>query len=354
MTNSFIELDGSNGEGGGQILRSALSLSMITGIPFRIERIRAKRQKPGLLRQHLTAVNAAAQICGAQLKGAEPGSLQLEFVPGPIQGGQYQHAIGSAGSCTLVLQTVLPALWFANRPSSFTISGGTHNPAAPPADFLHAAWLPLLRRMGIDMKLEVLRHGFYPAGGGELRVEVTPAQALQPLHLQSQGAPKAAHATAIVAAVTNNVAQRELTTLQDELGRELGEIGRVVRALSSREGPGNALLLALDYGDFHEVFTAFGEKGIAAEKVASNLAREVRQHLASGANVGEYLADQLLLPMALAGGGSFATSVASDHLHTNIAVIEKFLEVEIDVKPMDSAYHVSISGEAWRYNGMTQ
>jgi len=182
-----------------------------------------------------------------------------------------------------------------------------------------------------------------------LRVAVTPVQALQPLHLQRQAAPKAAHATDIVAAVTNNVAQRELTTLREDLAPELGEMAHTVHALSSREGPGNALLLALDYGDFHEVFTAFGEKGIAAEKVAGDLAQEVRQHLASGVSVGEYLADQLLLPMALAGG-SFATSVASAHLHTNIAVIEKFLEVEIEVKAIDSAYHVSIQGKAWRYN----
>src|ERR1700759_1132169 len=132
----MIELDGSQGGGGGQILRTALTLSMITGTPFRIERIRAGRSKPGLLRQHLTAVNAAAQICGAEVSGAEAGSQTLSFVPGKIRGGNYRYAIGTAGSCTLVLQTVLPALWFADAPSTVTVSGGRHNTAGPPAALL--------------------------------------------------------------------------------------------------------------------------------------------------------------------------------------------------------------------------
>jgi hypothetical protein len=164
----WIELEGSQGEGGGQILRTALSLSMITGIPFAIERIRAGRRKPGLLRQHLTAVQAAAAVCGAEVEGAAPGSQRLRFKPGPVRGGDYFHAIGSAGSCTLVLQTVLPALWFADGPSTLRISGGTHNPAAPPADFLIRTWQPLLLRMGVTLDIQLQRHGFYPAGGGEM------------------------------------------------------------------------------------------------------------------------------------------------------------------------------------------
>ncbi|MCB1914353.1 MAG: RNA 3'-terminal phosphate cyclase [Rhodocyclaceae bacterium] len=145
---TITALDGAQGEGGGQILRTALTLAMITGTPMHIERIRAGRAKPGLLCQPLTAVHAAAQICGADVSGVEPGSQELDFKPGKIRGGDYRWAIGTASSCTLVLQTVLPALWFADGPSTARVSGGTHNPAAPPAHFLMAAWLPLMRRMG--------------------------------------------------------------------------------------------------------------------------------------------------------------------------------------------------------------
>ena len=335
----MIELDGSHGEGGGQILRTALTLSMITGIPFRIERIRAKRSKPGLLRQHLTAVNAAAQICGAQVQGAEPGSLQLEFVPGKIRGGDYRYAIGTAGSCTLVLQTVLPALWFADAPSTVTVSGGTHNSAAPPADFLLRAWLPLMQRMGVGMALDLLRHGFYPAGGGELLARVQPVPALQALHLPARGELQQAWATAIVAGVPGDVAPRELETLNEELADELGEVQGEIRGLSSREGPGNALLLELQYAGATELFTAFGEKGLPAQTVASRLAREALAFHRSGAAVGEHLADQLLL----AGGGSFSTSTLSSHLQTNRAVIEKFLPVEISTTVDFGVYRVAVN-----------
>lgn len=340
---NMIELDGSHGEGGGQILRTALTLSMVTGTAFRIARIRAGRGKPGLLRQHLTAVNAAAEICGARTDGAELGSQRLEFVPGKLHGGDYRFAIGSAGSCTLVLQTVLPALWFADAPSTVSISGGTHNPAAPPADFLMRTWLPLMRRMGVHMDLELVRHGFYPAGGGELRADVRPISALQPLSLQRRGELRASRATAIVAGVPRDVAVRELATLVEGLRTELGGVEHDIRTLSSREGPGNALLLELACDEVSEVFVALGEKGLPAETVATRLAKDVRRYLQSGAPVGEYLADQLLLPLALAGAGSFDTAILSAHLRTNLAVIEKFLPVRIAYAETDGVFRVDVS-----------
>lgn len=329
---NMIELDGSHGEGGGQILRTALSLSMITGTPFRIERIRAKRSKPGLLRQHLTAVNAAAQICGAEVVGAAPGSLALSFVPGKIRGGDYRFAIGTAGSCTLVLQTVLPALWFADAPSTVWVSGGTHNSAAPPADFLMLAWLPLMRRMGVEMDLELLRHGFYPAGGGELRANLRPVAALQPLELLTRGELRVARATAIVAGVPGDVAKRELVELDALLDGALGDLQQEIRTLSSREGPGNALLVELQYDGLTELFTAFGEKGLPAVAVAMRAAKLVRHFHCGAGTVGEYLADQLVLPLALAGGGGFTTETVSSHLQTNMAVIEKFLSIGFAVE----------------------
>ncbi|WP_288130170.1 RNA 3'-terminal phosphate cyclase [Accumulibacter sp.] len=340
-----IELDGSHGEGGGQILRTALTLSMITGIPFRIERIRAKRSKPGLLRQHLTAVNAAAQICGAQVQGAAPGSLALSFVPGKIRGDDYRFAIGTAGSCTLVLQTLLPALWFAAAPSTLRISGGTHNPAAPPLDFLSRSWLPLLLRMGVEMKIELLRHGFYPAGGGELYASVRPVPALQSLELLERGELRAARATAIVAGVSVDVARRELSELHLQLGGVLGVLGELqqeIRALSSREGPGNALLVELQYREITELFTAFGEKGLPAEVVASRAAKLARDFHGSTAAVGEHLADQLVLPLALAGAGAFTTVHVSSHLQTNVEVIGKFLPVEFAITRTAGAHRIAL------------
>ncbi|KFB67199.1 MAG: RNA 3'-terminal phosphate cyclase [Candidatus Accumulibacter vicinus] len=338
----MIELDGSHGEGGGQILRTALTLSMITGIPFRIERIRARRSKPGLLRQHLTAVNAAVQICGAQVEGAGPGSQALSFIPGKIRGDDYRFAIGTAGSCTLVLQTLLPALWFADAPSTLRISGGTHNPAAPPLDFLSRSWLPLLLRMGVEMKLELLRHGFYPAGGGELYASVRPVSALQSFELLERGELRVARATAIVAGVPVGVAKRELAELHLQLGGVLGELQQEMRALSSREGPGNALLVELQYREITELFTAFGEKGLPAEVVASRVAKLARHFHDSTAAVGEHLADQLVLPLALAGAGAFTTVNVSSHLQTNVEVIGKFLPVEFSLTQTAGVHRISL------------
>ncbi|HSD37236.1 MAG TPA: RNA 3'-terminal phosphate cyclase [Rhodocyclaceae bacterium] len=323
----MIELDGSQGEGGGQILRTALTLSMITGSPFRIERIRAKRSKPGLLRQHLTAVSAAAEICGAQVSGAEAGSQVLSFTPGRIRGGDYRHAIGTAGSCTLVLQTVLPALWFADAPSTVVVTGGTHNSAAPPADFLMRSWLPLMRRMGVVTDIELLRHGFYPAGGGELKAVVTPVAKLSPLELCARGEWVSSKATAVIAGIPGSVAQREL----ERLSAQFGVIDQSVRGLPSNEGPGNALMVELCYEHVTEVFTSFGEKGVASEVVADRVAQEARRYRDGAAVAGTHLADQLLLPMALAGRGSFTTDEPSVHLHTNAEVIRKFLPVDVTV-----------------------
>ncbi|SMC29666.1 RNA 3'-terminal phosphate cyclase (ATP) [Andreprevotia lacus DSM 23236] len=325
----WIELDGATGEGGGQILRSALTLAMITGTPFRIERIRAGRQKPGLLRQHLTAVQAAAAICGAEVSGAEAGSQTLTFRPGAIRGGDYHFAIGTAGSCMLVLQTVLPALWFADAPSTVLVSGGTHNKAAPPADFLIRSWAPLMARMGVQQTIALERHGFYPAGGGSVRATVQPVAALQPLVLTERGALQALDATAIVADVSYSVAKRELDQLALRLDDPAWPLQTKVQELPATHGPGNALLVELVHEHVTEVFTGFGERGISAESVANRTADELRRYLKGNAAVGEHLADQLLLPLALAGGGEFTATVASSHLLTNIGVIEKFLAVEV-------------------------
>jgi RNA 3'-terminal phosphate cyclase (ATP) len=326
-----IELDGAQGEGGGQILRTALTLSMLTGTPFQIEHIRAGRSKPGLLRQHLKAVQAATEISGATVEGAEAGSQTLRFTPGPIRGGDYRFAIGTAGSCTLVLQTILPALWFADAPSTVSVSGGTHNRAAPPVDFLIRAWLPLVARMGVLQTLALKRHGFYPAGGGEVLATVTPcAGALGTLHLVERGAQQALRADGIVAGVRGGVARREL----DMLARLVPGVEGTVRDLGNEAGPGNALVFDIVHEHVTEVFTGFGERGVTAESIGQDVARAALRYLQSTAAVDEHLADQLVLPMALAGAGSFTAVAASSHLLTNIGVIEKFLPVSFDVETL--------------------
>ena len=254
---------------------------MITGIPFAIERIRAGRRKPGLLRQHLTAVQAAAAVCGAEVEGAVAGSQCLRFKPGPVRGGDYRHAIGSAGSCTLVLQTVLPALWFADGPSTLRVSGGTHNPAAPPADFLIRSWQPLLQRMGVTLDVQLLRHGFYPAGGGEVLAATAPVAAWQPLHLNTRGDLRRQTAVGVVAGVPADVAKREM----QRAASQLGVVDEELRVLPGNEGPGNVLLVVLEYPEVTEVFSAFGERGVPAETVADRAAREARLFRDSGVPV---------------------------------------------------------------------
>ena len=186
----MISIDGTFGEGGGQILRTALGLSLFTGQPFRIEKIRAGRRNPGLLRQHLTAVKAASKIGQAEVTGVNIGSTQLTFTPGRVAPGSYHFAVGTAGSATLVLQTVLPALLTSDdqdRQTHLTLEGGTHNPFAPPFDFLAKAFLPLLERMGARIEARLERYGFYPAGGGRFEIAITPVKKLEPIELNERG-----------------------------------------------------------------------------------------------------------------------------------------------------------------------
>ncbi len=327
----MIDIDGSIGEGGGQVLRTALALSMCTGQPFRLTKIRAGRSKPGLMRQHLTCVNAAAEICGAEVQGAELSSQSLTFVPGVVRAGDYSFKVGTAGSCTLVLQTVWPALMLADAPSHLQLGGGTHNPMAPPFHFLERSYAPLLRKLGARAELKLRRMGFYPAGGGDMEATIWPAgDQLQPFDLNERGAQMEAFAECFAPALSRSVAQREL----QHLGAGLGWSEQQLREGSSRqnEGPGNALLATLIHENLSEVFTAFGEKGVSAEDVSREVLSEVRSYQASEAALGPHLADQWALPLALAvwkrgGEASYTCTELTPHATTNFEVIEHFLPV---------------------------
>lgn len=318
----LIEIDGAMGEGGGQVLRSSLALSMITQTPFRITRIRANRKKAGLLRQHLTAVRAATEISGASVDGAQLRSDALEFHPGPVVPGDYRFAVGSAGSANLVLQTVLPALMTATDPSEILLEGGTHNPTSPPFDFLAESFAPLLHRMGVGLELELLRYGFYPAGGGRFRATIVPEPPLRPLHLTTRGPVHRMEVTAIIANLRTQIAQRELKAVADELRMSRQHLHP--KTVDS-DGPGNVVLARCTHDHGTAVFSAFGRRGLAADRVGQALAAEVQAWLDHDVPVDEHLADQLLLPIALAGEGSFVTTTPSSHTLTNIDVIDRFL-----------------------------
>ncbi len=325
---SILVIDGSQGEGGGQVLRTSLALSMVTGRPFRIEGIRAGRANSGLLRQHLTGVRAAAEICGATVQGAELGSKQLTFEPSEVRAGDYQFSIGTAGSTTLVLQTILPALLTAESRSTLVLEGGTHNPAAPPFDFLQRVFLPLINRMGPRVAVELERHGFFPAGGGCFRVVVDPVEQLQPLELLTRGEIRRRTCRVLLSNLPRVIAEREWQAVASSLNWSDDCLD--VPELPHGQGPGNVVMLELESDSLTEIFTAFGRKQASSEQVAHEAVTQVREHLKSGAPVGEHLADQLLLPLALAGRGSFVATRLTRHATTNIDVIRQFVDVAIE------------------------
>jgi RNA 3'-terminal phosphate cyclase (ATP) len=333
-----IEIDGSQGEGGAEELPPALALSLVTGTPFRMTNVRAGRKRPGLMRQHLTAVLAAAEVGSAKVTGADISSRELSFSPGPVRAGDYRFSVGTAGSATLVFQTVFPALALASGRSTVVVEGGTHNPMAPPFDFLARAFLPLVARMGPRATAVLERPGFYPAGGGRFRVEIEPAQVFGRLELAERGAIAGRRATAVVALLARSIAERELKVVREKLNwaPECARIEHVQEAV----GPGNVVTVEVASEHVTEVFTGFGERGVSAERVGVDLASEVTEYLAAGVPVGRHLADQLLLPMALGGGGSFRTLAPSSHTRTHADLLRAFLGVEVSIE--------RVSDGSWR------
>ncbi len=325
----MIHVDGSMGEGGGQVLRSSLALGLCLGRSFRVDRIRAGRKVPGLRAQHLECVHAAAAISSGRVAGARLGSTEIEVHPGAVRGGTYRFDTSGAGSATLVLQTVLlPLLLVAGEPSRLEIVGGTHNPLAPSFDFLERSFVPALARMGARVRIALERHGFAPGGGGLLVAEIEPAARLAPLELLERGASLGRRAKALVASLSSDIGARELATLADALS-DPGLRGPATRV--DARGPGNAVVLDLAFENAVEVLTAFGAKGVRAEQLARDLAAEARAFEGSGAPVGEHLADQLLLPMALGGGGgTFRASTLSLHARTQIDLLRSWTAIEIE------------------------
>ena len=276
----MIVIDGSEGEGGGQMVRNALALSLVTDQAFRIDNIRANRSKPGLMRQHVTAIEAACAIGGAVSEGVAVGARSIVFKPGRIVAGDYRFAVGTAGSTGLVLQTILPPLLLADRPSRLTIEGGTHNIHAPPFDFIERTFLPLVGRMGPRVTARLVRHGFYPAGGGRIDIGIEPAP-LRPVELIKRGNSVDVGATAIMALLDNDIGVRELASARAVLNWP--EPAFRLERLSDPLGPGNVLLLEATFEHVTEIVTGFGQLGVPAQKIGNEAASRMMGYLKSSA-----------------------------------------------------------------------
>jgi len=318
----MLHLDGSYGEGGGQILRTALSFSALLGVPVRIDNIRAGRPKPGLRPQHLTAVQALARVSRAELDGAELGSQELTFRPRRPQPGHYLFDVaaktGSAGSVTLIAQALIPPLLTAPYPCTLVLRGGTHVPWSPPAHYLEYVFFPALARLGAQVEMTLERWGWYPRGGGEIRLTVSPARSLTGVDWRTPAPPGDFRGLSAASHLPEHVARRQAARLKERLGPDFP----VEIVAAGGQDPGSLVLL---WGP-RAGFDALGARGKPAERVADDAADAYVAFREAGAAVDPHLADQLVLYLAQAKGTStFSTTVITSHLLTNLWVIEQFL-----------------------------
>lgn len=329
---SLLTIDGAYGEGGGQVLRTATALSAFLRIPIRIQNIRAKRKNPGLRAQHLTAVMALQEICRARLEGAAIGSRELVFHPGSLRSGKYRFEVGTAGSTSLVLQAILLPLAFSGGPSRVTIIGGTHVPWSPPFHYLERIFLPALDRMGIPVALRLLKWGWYPQGGGEIRIEIQPTGSIKPLQRNQGWTPDRIQVILASSRLPGHICQREKEQIGERLARQgLSADFEVVEGPAP--GPGNMVFIAAGSAQGAAGFTSLGRRGKRAEEVADEGVDQLFDFLQSGAAVEEHLADQLVPYLALATGSSeIRVPRITSHLETNLGVVRRFCHLETELR----------------------
>jgi RNA 3'-terminal phosphate cyclase (ATP) len=331
MSTTPLELDGSEGEGGGQILRSSLTLSLLTGQAFHLRHVRARRPKPGLQPQHLMAVRAAAAIGKAELRGASLGSTDLVFTPGPVLAGNYRFDIGTAGATGLVLQTLyLPLALRGEQPSHLSLVGGTHVLASPCFHFLQTTWLPYLQKMGLRVSLRMDHPGFYPRGGGRVEVDIQPCGELRGFRLGQPGS-GAVRGFSAVAGLPEDIARRQARRARHRL--EKANLRPEIALETWSGGPGSVLAVIVETAAVPALFFGLGARGKPAEKVADEAVDQVIAYVKnSPTTVDPHSADQIVLPLALAEGpSSYPVSEVTRHLLTNVAVIRRFLARDIDV-----------------------
>ena len=346
----MIHIDGSHGEGGGQILRTSLSLAAIAGQQIRIENIRAGRKKPGLAAQHLTAVRAVATICQAQLRGDKLGSMMLEFTPTcPTQAGQYTFDVsearvgGSAGTVSLVLQSILLPLALAKGDSQVKLRGGTWVPFSPPFPYIEQVYLPSVRKMGLQAQVRLNAWGWYPQGQGEVQLQVEGARTLNGINLLERGPLQQVRGLAVATELAAQIPQR----MSEEAEKILREANLRVTVKAQRErgvAPGTGIFLTAEYKNSLAGFGALGRVGLPAEKVAEIACEEFLDFHEKVAPVDVHLADQLLLPAALASSASqYRVAEISNHLTTNAWVIQQFGLAQITVDEVEKVVTVAPS-----------
>ena len=326
---SPIQIDGAHGEGGGQIIRTSLSLSALTGKPVEVYNVRAKRSKPGLQPQHLTAVRAAAALCDAKLSGDAVGSVRFTFAPqSPPRPDRHRFDIGTAGATSLVVQTALIPLAHAAAPSHLTVTGGTHVPHSPPAEYLEAVYIPTLRQAGLHAAFRYPNAGFYPKGGGLVEVDILGGAQPEPLDLTERGKLKSVKAYVVTSSLPGHVAERGAAAVEKFM-KGVGRQVRVERRDKPSPGIGAAVVLVAECEGGRAGFTGMGERGKPMERVAEEPCEAFMEWWKTGAACDEHLADQLVLPMALTEGESRWTAPCiSEHLRTVLWLTEQFLPIE--------------------------
>lgn len=331
----MLEIDGSHGEGGGQLLRTAVALAALTGTAIRFHSIRAKRDNPGLAPQHLAAVRAVAELCGARVDGLALYSREIVFEPRRLRGGEFRFDVGTAGSATLVLQALLPVMTVAEAGVRVEVSGGTDVRGAPPVDYLHQVLLPLLARMGVDVRLVTRRRGYYPRGGGAVEVSVKPVR-VKPLRLLHPGKLLRIDGRAHVANLPLQIAERMSAAARERLKSCEGPVHCETVSLGSEEAIGQGGAVAMWAQCEHTVLGAarVAERGVRAETLGAAVGAELAADLAARATVDIHAADQILVYAALAGGeSSFTTRELTNHAQSAMWLIEQFLPVRFAAVP---------------------
>jgi RNA 3'-terminal phosphate cyclase (ATP) len=354
----MLVIDGSYGEGGGAVLRNSLALSAVLGEPVRIEGIRAQRPNPGLQAQHLTSVRALAEVCRAKVEGAELGSQALTFRPhSPLQSGQYSWDVGaarrggSAGATSLVFQALLLPLLLADGDSGLSLQGGTHVAWSPPFHYLERVYLPTLSKLGANARVQIERWGWYPVGGGVITAQITGLgrrlSATRGLELMERGRLESLSGISGISNLPGHIAERQRSQAESMLSAEGFEPQIEIVDAPSR-GQGTVLFLVAEFENVRAGFTSLGRRGKSAEKVAVEACHEFLHYYRSGAALDQHLADQLILPLALAKGtSSFSTCRITQHLLTNVWIVDRLLAREVAVEgEVGEAGTVSIAGTA--------